>query len=63
MEDLMISTLHLGLFPDFIARGLARLAVNAALDSTYLITWMYIPSRNVASPLPPVTSICFLLLI
>ncbi|KAG6551233.1 hypothetical protein Mapa_007159 [Marchantia paleacea] len=47
MEDQLIVALHLTLLPDVLARKIARLALNAALDATYLLTLMYTPARFV----------------
>lgn len=53
MEDEWVSALHLSLLPDNIARTIARLALNAALDATYLLTLKYLPGRNVTGPIFP----------
>ncbi|KAJ7538497.1 hypothetical protein O6H91_11G050900 [Diphasiastrum complanatum] len=47
LENLAINALHLNILPDMLARCLARLMVNFALDLTYLLTWKFTPSRYV----------------
>ncbi|CAM6094541.1 unnamed protein product [Calypogeia fissa] len=47
MENEWICALHLTLLPDIVARKIARWALNAALDATYLLTLKYLPTRFV----------------
>ncbi|KAL2633569.1 hypothetical protein R1flu_005048 [Riccia fluitans] len=47
LEEQVIIALHLTLLPDGLARKIARLFINAALDATYLLTLKNIPSRFV----------------
>lgn len=47
LEDQLIVALHLTLLPEALARRIARLALNAALDATYLLTLLYTPARFV----------------